>query len=129
MGDRMLVEVSNTMRANVRQEFDIPFRYGGDEFLILLRGTALSEATRIGERLNESVRNLSDGEISLSTGLLEVSPPCSMKIEEIVRWTVSLMYVAKRNGGNRIFAMTDAEGDPSLATDVGADPAAKRRSA
>ena len=125
----MLVEVSNAMRANVRHEVDIPFRFGGDEFLILLRRTPLSEATRIAERLNGSVRNLSAGEISLSTGLVEVSPPCSMKVDEIVRWADSLMYMAKRSGGNRICAMTDAEAALSFTAEGDAEPAPERRSA
>ena len=43
-GDRMLLEVANTLRAKLRN-YDLIFRYGGDEFVCALPGLNLSEAT------------------------------------------------------------------------------------
>ncbi|NEQ95755.1 MAG: diguanylate cyclase [Cyanothece sp. SIO2G6] len=50
VGDQVLRMVANRLRHNLRF-YDTPFRYGGEEFSIILSNTALSEATIIGQRI------------------------------------------------------------------------------
>lgn len=102
-GDRMLMQVSDSIRANLRLEIDVAFRFGGDEFFVILPETVLSEARVIAERLNDSIKKLSQGKISLSIGLVEISPDCRMKPEEMVKLADIVMYRAKKDGGNQIF--------------------------
>jgi diguanylate cyclase (GGDEF)-like protein len=57
-GDAVLVRVACFFRENLRQ-LDIPCRYGGDEFAIILPGTRLSQAVRLAERLSAGLAALS----------------------------------------------------------------------
>lgn len=54
-GDTVLAATADLMRQHMRAE-DSLFRYGGDEWLILLPGARLNEATAIAERIRDSVR-------------------------------------------------------------------------
>ncbi|MCA1978979.1 MAG: GGDEF domain-containing protein [Thiobacillus sp.] len=57
-GDEVLITMANQMSRHLRAE-DILFRYGGDEWLILLKGTERDKASLIANRLRDSVRTLS----------------------------------------------------------------------
>ncbi|MEW6109803.1 MAG: GGDEF domain-containing protein [Nitrospirota bacterium] len=105
LGDRLLSGVADVIKKNLRVELDIPFRYGGDEFFIILPETILGEAREIGERLNNSVKSISDGRITLSIGLLEISPECRMNTDEMIRLVDIIMYSAKKAGGNRVSSL------------------------
>ncbi|WP_395004240.1 diguanylate cyclase [Cypionkella sp.] len=74
-GDTVLIEVASRLAVNLRQS-DLLARIGGEEFLIVLPATSLSEAEAIGRRLCEEVEQtaiaLSGGEalhITVSIGL------------------------------------------------------------
>jgi diguanylate cyclase (GGDEF)-like protein len=53
-GDRCLREVAATMRDNLRQP-DFCFRWGGDEFALILSGTPSEETAPVAERLRDEV--------------------------------------------------------------------------
>jgi diguanylate cyclase (GGDEF)-like protein len=53
-GDRCLREVAEALRENLRQP-DLCFRWGGDEFALILTGTAAEETDPIAERLRAEV--------------------------------------------------------------------------
>lgn len=53
-GDRCLRSVASTLRASLRDP-DLCFRWGGDEFAIILGGATAEEATQLGERLRNEV--------------------------------------------------------------------------
>jgi diguanylate cyclase (GGDEF)-like protein len=53
-GDRCLVEVAGALRNNLRQP-DFCFRWGGDEFALILSGTPVDETSPIAERLGAQV--------------------------------------------------------------------------
>jgi diguanylate cyclase (GGDEF)-like protein len=79
-GDIYLQRVAQTMRAMLRDQ-DLGFRWGGDEFAILLPGTSKEDAQAACERLGGVVTSAlaeTDGiELSLSFGLGEHSPGMS----------------------------------------------------
>ncbi len=64
-GDRVLVEVSRRLTANLRAT-DLLARIGGEEFLVVLPDCPMAEARRIAERLCEAVE---ERPIRLSSGL------------------------------------------------------------
>jgi diguanylate cyclase (GGDEF)-like protein len=105
-GDTLLVSLAGTIKANIRSEVDIPFRYGGDEFLVILPETVLSEASVIAKRLNASIGEITHETITLSIGLLEILPESKVKIGDLVRLADMVMYRAKREGGGRISSLT-----------------------
>ncbi len=57
-GSRLLAEVSATLKAQVRS-IDLCFRYGGDEFVVILPGTDKRTASKIAERLIGTLRRSS----------------------------------------------------------------------
>jgi len=106
-GDRMLVAVAQTARAQVRT-MDALARYGGDEFVVLLPETNVQSAFIIAERIRASVEalNLSSEKgrlsITLSIGVAEIlGYPSDESVEQVVQRADRALYAAKQSGRNR----------------------------
>jgi diguanylate cyclase (GGDEF)-like protein len=54
VGSKLLVEVSRVMKTCIRDK-DIAVRYGGDEYVILLRGTDSGGGLKVGERIRRTI--------------------------------------------------------------------------
>ncbi|MDF9774477.1 GGDEF domain-containing protein [Pseudomonas baetica] len=104
-GDVVLKAVAASIKNQLRN-VDMVFRYGGEEFLILLSNTCREAAAMVGERLRFAVQSeeyLADGH----TIVLTVSIGCSTllpgeSVESLLRRADSALYVAKREGRNRL---------------------------
>ncbi|KPU53052.1 diguanylate cyclase domain protein [Pseudomonas fluorescens] len=104
-GDDVLKAVAASIKHQLRN-VDMVFRYGGEEFLILLSNTSREAAAMVGERLRFAVQSeeyLADAH----TILLTVSLGCSTLLpgesaESLLRRADSALYVAKREGRNRL---------------------------
>ncbi|MGF6558065.1 diguanylate cyclase (GGDEF)-like protein [Pseudomonas sp. S30_BP2TU TE3576] len=104
-GDDVLKAVAASIKNQLRN-VDMVFRYGGEEFLILLSNTCREAAAMVGERLRFAVQSeeyLADGH----TIVLTVSIGCSTLLpgesaESLLRRADSALYVAKREGRNRL---------------------------
>jgi diguanylate cyclase (GGDEF)-like protein len=116
VGDEVLQAVANGIRQAVRM-YDVPTRYGGDEFAVLLPEADTESATRVGRRIVEKIsgtipRELADaGErISLSIGIATFPRPAEQP-DELVEAADTAMYRAKRSGGGiRVWEHAFAEG-------------------
>lgn len=110
VGSNLLVQVGNTIKNQVR-EIDQVYRYGGDEFVVLLPGCLGMEAEKIGHRLLAAIKNTSfkvenssDKQLSVSIGVSDF-PGSSQTKEDIIRFADNMMYTAKKNGrGKVVFA-------------------------
>ena len=109
-GDAVLKEVSNTIKNSLR-ESDIPSRYGGEEFAILLPFTKLEEAYSVAQRLRASVEqaeiNISDVcedkdfiKVTISVGVSEFNKDITG--EELFRRADKALYDAKTHGRNKV---------------------------
>jgi diguanylate cyclase (GGDEF)-like protein/PAS domain S-box-containing protein len=99
-GDQILKAVGILISKAIRARIDSAFRYGGDEFVLLLPDTRLNEAGVLVERLRKAIRKEFDGRISISAGIAEYVQ--GMGHEEFVETADKLMYFAKRKGGDRV---------------------------
>jgi diguanylate cyclase (GGDEF)-like protein len=61
-GDRVLAGVGAVLREQLRKDVDVPCRYGGEEFAIILPHTPSPGAATVGRRLTEKVGALLSGE-------------------------------------------------------------------
>jgi diguanylate cyclase (GGDEF) domain len=106
VGDKVIKELGKVVLDNVRKS-DIPFRLGGEEFLILFTHTHLKEAKLACEKLLNRIRNIEIKEgdnivkFTVSMGLTELKEEDD-SIEKAIDRADKALYMAKKNGKNRI---------------------------
>ena len=104
-GDHVLREVAASIKQQLRN-VDMVFRYGGEEFLILLSNTGRESAALVGERLRYAAQ--SNDYWAANTRIeLTVSLGCSTLLpgesaDSLLRRADNALYVAKREGRNRL---------------------------
>jgi diguanylate cyclase (GGDEF)-like protein len=121
LGDRLLRVLSNTIRSNIRYsagtpryELDIPCRYGGDEFAIIVPETTSAQAAVVADRLRKEI-NVKCGremmaqfqdatgshpmevpDVTVSIGIASFPEHASVT-EALVKAADDAMYVSKRS--------------------------------
>ena len=104
-GDAVLRTVASIIKEHLR-ESDIPSRYGGEEFAVLLPYTHIEEAKIVGERLRKAVEETpipidkKNINVTISMGLAEFSPQETG--EDLFKRADSALYEAKESGRNRV---------------------------
>jgi len=101
-GDKVLKKVGEVVNRLIRSNVDSGYRYGGDEFAVLLVGATLDQAMPIAERLRISIEQAGFRDISVSIGVTEFYPDYNLR--EFVRLADDSLYAAKHSGGNRVYA-------------------------
>ena len=102
VGDRVLQAVSKTISAQLR-EVDVLARWGGEEFLILLRGTDLEGAHQAAEKCRTALAAESIKEqvqVTASFGVAQAQNDESVR--ELVHRADTALYAAKSAGRNRV---------------------------
>lgn len=109
MGDRVLVEVSEVVRAAMRDE-DILVRYGGEELLMVLPGADLKTGTSIADRIRHLIEDMvvSDGEkrlhVTASMGVSAIPRAFTENELQLIKAADDALYQAKAAGRNRVFS-------------------------
>lgn len=106
-GDKVLVEVSQILKSSVRKE-DMVFRYGGEEFLILLPGVGRKMALDVMERIRKGIHEhtfISDDgrevKITVSAGIVSSDSAGSFNsASDFIRVVDEALYEAKRKRRN-----------------------------
>ncbi|MFT4810222.1 MAG: diguanylate cyclase (GGDEF)-like protein [Paraglaciecola sp.] len=106
LGDKVIQSVANTIQNNCRNS-DSVFRFGGEEFLILLPNTPISEAIKLAEKIRTCIVDsptYSDKliiEITASAGVAEWDSQ-ETHIESTLKRADDALYKAKKQGRNRV---------------------------
>jgi len=100
-GDKVLRKIGEIIKNSIRSNVDTGYRYGGDEFAVILIGASVEQALSIAERIRSSIENAGFRDITVSIGLAEYEEP--LDVEVFVKRADDAMYVAKHSGGNRIY--------------------------
>ncbi len=114
-GSFVLSEIGKVVKRSTRN-IDIPARYGGDEFLIVLSEVNHQGAMLFCERLRESIRktlfvNGKDSiQLTASIGYAIMEPGEALSPKELVRRADHALYDSKREGKNRTTAWSPKEG-------------------
>ncbi|MDR1325383.1 MAG: GGDEF domain-containing protein [Treponema sp.] len=105
-GDRILEHIATMIKQSVRLA-DIPSRFGGEEFTVLLPNTYADSAWFVAERLRVSIANLqvqwksSLPQVTISLGVFTFDESCDLTAGEIISRADSALYESKRRGKNR----------------------------
>ncbi len=105
-GDRVLAEVAEVVRQTVRAS-DIPCRYGGEEFTVIMPRTPVAEALGVAERVRAGVaahRVAFDGAelgVTVSVGVAGFAAG-ARTVADVVRRADEALYRAKAAGKNRV---------------------------
>lgn len=105
-GDAALTRLGQQLRAATRSA-DLAFRYGGEEFLLLLPDVGLAGAIAVAERVRvaaQSDRSSSLPPFTVSGGVALCDPADGRDPEPLLRRADAALYLAKRAGRNRISA-------------------------
>lgn len=102
-GDAILVEIAKITEKEIRKS-DSLYRWGGEEFIIILRQTNLYEAKLVADKLrkifeNYQFENISES-ITISYGVSELEH--NQDFEQLVSKADQALYKAKSNGRNRV---------------------------
>lgn len=101
-GDEILILVSGMMRESFRP-VDWIFRFGGEEFIVVLNNVGMKGAVTSLERFRESVSNRifpQIGRLTLSIGFTEVD--CDAGLTRVITQADRTLYFSKNNGRNRV---------------------------
>lgn len=100
-GDRILEKAAKIIKDCTREHVDYTFRYGGDEFTIILTETNRQQAVDVAERIRcQLPESLKETALTLSIGLAEFDT--SFTLEDFINSADKAMYDAKKSGGNHI---------------------------
>ncbi len=99
-GDRVLREVARCILESTREHVDLGFRYGGDEFTVILPEADESGAMLIAQRLRESFASRHFDLLTMSIGLMTYEDAYTPRA--FIHLTDAMMYDAKRAGGNKV---------------------------
>jgi len=107
VGDHVLREVAQAIAAAVREE-DVPARFGGEEFAVLLRNPSPEVAVDVGQRVRDAVasldlRKLGVPEVTVSVGVAVAASPHE-PLGELIDAADRALYRAKRGGRDRVVA-------------------------
>ena len=116
-GDAVLVEISSRL-LSVLRESDLSVRWGGEEFLIVVRGMAAAEVQALAQRLLQVIGGrkvfLQGKEIAVTASIgfatfplpgAEQSAGQALHWERAVALVDTAMYLAKSQGRNRAYGV------------------------
>jgi len=106
-GDLVLSELSTLLTSALRAE-DVFARYGGEEFAVICRGTDLTQAQIVGERMRKAVeshRFTFEGThipVTISVGIAGLPDPAVKDATDLVARADKALYQSKHGGRNRV---------------------------
>ena len=104
-GDEVLRRFASDLRSTLRQS-DIICRWGGEEFILLLKDTTPDQARELGEKIRQQTErntisfNGSDLQITTSLGLAQLH--AGESLEQLITRADRALYRAKQSGRNRL---------------------------
>ena len=119
-GDEVLILLANILRTSFRSH-DRVFRFGGEEFVVLLRSTTLATAHRVFNRFRLAVQEYAFpqvGNVTVSLGFVSTTRGSPV---EILGQADQALYYAKEHGRNQVCFYDDLIASGQLAAKVAND--------
>jgi diguanylate cyclase (GGDEF)-like protein/putative nucleotidyltransferase with HDIG domain len=109
-GDKILRTTAERIKGSIRA-IDLAFRYGGDEFVVILPQVSSDDAFKVAERIRHSIDSEVDSKgmpVTCSLGIASW-PTDGVMREEIVHASDAALYCAKQAGKNRVCLASKVE--------------------
>lgn len=112
IGDDCLKMVAALIEHEIKRVSDMAFRYGGEEFAVLLPNTRTNGAALIAEKIRARVENAeftSEGKklpVTISIGVAACIPPKGLSEDQLLGYADTALYASKKNGRNRVTVYT-----------------------
>jgi diguanylate cyclase (GGDEF)-like protein len=102
-GDEILRQVAECIRGSIRA-IDVPFRYGGDEFAVILPEASLDDALTVGERIRKNIQSVMDNKGIALTCSIGISswPTDGIGRESVINAADKALYWSKQKGRNQV---------------------------
>ncbi|MBW2349653.1 MAG: diguanylate cyclase [Deltaproteobacteria bacterium] len=104
-GEHVLQRLAKVLGNSIRRNVDTPFRYGGDEFAVMIPQADTEQVNQIAERIRSNYLNEDIGKTSLSIGVSRfrrTNKELREDIDDFIRKADDSMYAAKKTGGNKV---------------------------
>jgi two-component system cell cycle response regulator len=104
-GDEVLQRLAGVLSNSIRRNVDIPFRYGGDEFAVMVPQAGTEQVKQIAERIRCNYLSKDIGKTSLSLGISRfrrTNRGLREDINDFIYKADVSMYIAKKAGGNKV---------------------------
>ncbi|MEO6078302.1 MAG: diguanylate cyclase [Steroidobacteraceae bacterium] len=109
-GDEVLKSVGAAMQKSVSRPTDLPARFGGEEFVVLLPATPMESLRTVGERVRAAIEELKIphvastvcGHVTVSVGGAVVIPERDDTLPALIEMADQGLYEAKETGKNRL---------------------------
>jgi diguanylate cyclase (GGDEF)-like protein len=101
-GDAVLAEAAHALRRNLRS-FELAYRLGGEEFLIVLPGAGIAEGRAAAQRIRTEIERTKPGGLSITASLgVAAARGSAVRFAELFRRADAALYEAKRGGRNQV---------------------------
>jgi len=109
-GDDCLRDISTTLKSLMERTADMFFRYGGEEFALILPNTNQEGAQRITETLRKAIESLgiehkssaTNDSVTISAGVFTMNPKPGEKQNLLLAGADNNLYLAKNKGRNQV---------------------------
>lgn len=109
-GDQVLQEIAKRLQSQLRRGTPA-YRYGGEEFVIILTETPLNQAIDVSERLRRAIRSApiltrsGNLEVTASFGVAQQNPTYDHSAWDVLQRADKALYEAKRQGRDQVHAL------------------------
>lgn len=103
-GDKVLTSVAKVIRDTIRRSDEV-YRYGGEEFVVILSNTKQGGAKFIAERVRKEIQKLTvhfNQKIKVTASIGIASSEVTQDVTEVLDYADKALYCAKENGRNRV---------------------------
>jgi len=114
VGDEVLCALSQCIQSHLRRDSPA-YRYGGEEFVIILTETPLDQSLEVAERLRQAIGTLliptkiGIVETTASFGIAQQHLPHDQSAWDVLQRADRALYEAKRQGRDRVYALQPGE--------------------
>lgn len=109
VGDLVLRKISTIIQGQLR-DADMAFRFGGEEFMVILPETSTHDASNVAERMRTEIMysyyHHADAEfnVTVSIGIISMQNNMVDTIDSLLKKVDDNLYIAKREGRNKVIA-------------------------